>query len=287
MLPIGFRRFLVEGQAGQEVALAVTAPYDHVLLSVVGRADGEVLVSVRSEVTAWQGVLPATGAYEVNLASLAGSETTFELEIALGEAPAATPAPSPPPPPPAGSGPVLYLTFDDGPAAPSWTPQVLEVLGRHEARATFFVLGQLAKRYPELIEAEVQAGHAVANHTFDHQTLDGMGRAAFFEEIQDTEAVLGAAGRRCLRPPYGATDAYTRAYAAELGYSLVMWDIDTRDWARPGAEAIAATVIEEARPGAVVLFHDGGGDRAQTVEALEMVLGKLSEEGYRFEVVCP
>ena len=105
-------------------------------------------------------------------------------------------------------GDVIYLTFDDGPTGPRWTPQVLEVLARYDARATFFVLGQQAKRFPDLIEAEVEAGHSVVNHTFDHHTLDGISRRAFFEEVQDTEAILGDLTTRYLRPPYGATDAY-------------------------------------------------------------------------------
>ena len=152
---------------------------------------------------------------------------------------------------------------------------------------TFFVLGQLAARYPDLVAAEVKAGHSVANHTYGHQTLDKIGREAFLKEVQSTEATLGARGTKCLRPPYGATDAYTRAYAAELGYSLIMWDIDTQDWSRPGASVISDTVLKEAFPGAIVLFHDGGGDRAQTVEALRSVLEGLSQKGYVFEPVCP
>jgi peptidoglycan/xylan/chitin deacetylase (PgdA/CDA1 family) len=160
------------------------------------------------------------------------------------------------------------------------------VLARYSAKATFFVLGQQAKRFPDFIVAEVQAGHAVANHTYDHHTLTGISREAFFKEVQNTEAILGDLATKCLRPPYGATDAYTRAYAAELGYSLVMWDIDTRDWSQPGADAIVSTVLTKAFPGAIVLFHDGGGDRSQTVEALETILETLSNQGYIFEPVC-
>ena len=128
--------------------------------------------------------------------------------------------------------------------------------------------------------------HTIANHTYDHHTLDGIGREAFFEEVRNAEAALGDLGTRCLRPPYGATDAFTRAYAAELGYELVLWDIDTEDWRRPGADVIASAVLSRVFPRAVVLFHDGGGDRSQTVEALETVLETLGEQGYTFEVVC-
>jgi len=182
---------------------------------------------------------------------------------------------------------VIYLTFDDGPVDPQWPPQVLEALAPYDAKATFFVLGMLAERFPELIDDEVEAGYSVANHTFDHRTLDGIGREAFFDEFQKAEEILGDKSVKCLRPPYGATDAYTRTYLAELGYQLVLWNIDTEDWRQPGAEAIASAVVDKAYPGAIVLMHDGGGDRSQTVEALGTILETLSSEGYVFEVVCP
>lgn len=181
---------------------------------------------------------------------------------------------------------VLFLTFDDGPVDPSWTPQVLETLARHDARATFFVLGNLVKRFPRLIDSIVDAGHVVANHTYDHHTLDSISREAFFKEVLDTEEAVGEDMVKCLRPPYGATDAYTRAYATELGYEIIMWDVDTEDWRRPGADTIASRVLNNAYPGAVVLMHDGGGDRSQTIAALEEVLKELDAEGYRFDVLC-
>jgi peptidoglycan/xylan/chitin deacetylase (PgdA/CDA1 family) len=163
---------------------------------------------------------------------------------------------------------------------------VLEALAEHDAQATFFVLGQNARRYPEIVQAEYQANHVIANHTLDHRSLSGIGREAFFREVLDTQEILGARGTHCLRPPYGATDSYTRARAAELGYTVVMWDIDTEDWRRPGPEAIATEVLGKAFPGAVVLMHDGGGDRSQTVEALKVILGQLTDQGYRFEAIC-
>jgi peptidoglycan/xylan/chitin deacetylase (PgdA/CDA1 family) len=144
----------------------------------------------------------------------------------------------------------------------------------------------LAQRNGDLIDAEVVSGHGVANHTLDHSSLSGVGKEAFFREVLETERILGDRGTKCLRPPYGATDAYTRAYLSELGYRLVMWDIDTVDWRRPGVGAIIEEATSKAFPGAVVLFHDGGGDRSQTVEALESVLRELSRRGYAFAPVC-
>ncbi|MGD2176639.1 MAG: polysaccharide deacetylase family protein [Anaerolineae bacterium] len=125
-----------------------------------------------------------------------------------------------------------------------------------------------------------------ANHTLDHRSLSGIGREAFFHEVADTQEILGDRGAHCLRPPYGAIDSYTRARAAELGYTVVMWNIDTGDWRRPAPEVFASEVLDKAFPGAVVLMHDGGGDRSQTVEALKTILGRLSDQGYRFEAIC-
>ena len=287
VFPIGGKRYMIRAQAGQTMSLAVTSPYDHVFLSSYGLEDNAVLVSIRSETTSWTGELPSTQDYVITLVSIAGSETTYALQVDTVGLPAPTPEPTATPLSTAKAENVIYLTFDDGPTDPEWTPQVLEVLDRYDAQVTFFVLGRLAERFSDIIDDEVDAGHSVANHTFDHHTLDGIGREAFFDELQKTEEVLGEEGVKCLRPPYGATDAYTRAYAAELGYSLIFWNIDTQDWRQPGAEAIASEVVDKAYPGAIVLMHDGGGDRSQTVEALETILETLSNQGYVFDVVCP
>ncbi|MGD8967379.1 MAG: polysaccharide deacetylase family protein [Anaerolineae bacterium] len=163
---------------------------------------------------------------------------------------------------------------------------VLDALPEHNAQATFFVLGQNARRYPEIVQAEHEANHIIVNHTLDHRSLSGIGRETFLHEVLDTQGILGDRGAHCLRPPYGATDSYTRARAAEQGYPVVMWDIDTEDWRRPGSEVIASEVLDKTFPGAVGLMHDGGGDRSQTVEALKTILRQLSKEGYRFEAIC-
>ena len=105
-------------------------------------------------------------------------------------------------------------------------------------------------------------------------------------ELQQTADILGSGAAPCLRPPYGATDAFTQAYAAELGYDVIMWNIDTLDWNRPGIEPIASTVMGHIYPGAIVLMHDGGGDRTQTVAALQNILRGLSSQGYVFEPLC-
>ena len=179
---------------------------------------------------------------------------------------------------------VIYLTFDDGPSKP-WTQQILSVLARYHAHATFFVVGQEARAHPELIKAIVAGGHALGNHTYDHPWLGRMNRGQVSGELGRTQKVLGALAASCMRPPFGSTNRSTRNEAAQMGMKLVMWDIDPRDWSRPGAAHIASVILAHAAPGAMVLMHDGGANRAQTVAALQTVLSQLSRRGYHFETV--
>gem|GEM_PF-1447573 len=179
---------------------------------------------------------------------------------------------------------VIYLTFDDGPS--SYTQSILDVLARTNAKATFFVVGRQAAGQTELLRAMVDAGHGVANHTYNHPSLPALGKDRFRNEVVNTAQVLGDLDHGCLRPPYGAVSKAVRANAAELGYAVVLWTIDPRDWTRPGAAAIADAVIKRATPGGIVVLHDGGGDRSQTVAALEMILPRLAEQGYTFAALC-
>ncbi len=179
---------------------------------------------------------------------------------------------------------VVYLTFDDGPSA--YTQEILDILAEHEAKATFFVLGGRAAGEPALVDAIYDAGHGLANHTYTHPYLPKVGFARYQAEVTDTGAVLGGRDGGCLRPPYGATNASVFTHAEQLGYRVVLWTVDPRDWSRPGAAAIASRVIQRAAPGAVVVLHDGGGDRSQTVAALRTILAELSGQGYRFAAFC-
>lgn len=186
--------------------------------------------------------------------------------------------------------PIVYLTFDDGPDG-RYTPQILDLLDRYSAQATFFVLGEQAEFFPDLIRAEAQAGHYVANHGFAHHSFDDMTRDELYREIQKTERLLReAAGDlfawdgdvHFVRPPYGLTDTSTQEHAGGFGYVVVMWDVDSHDWQLPGATQIASNVLNYVQPGDIVLMHDGGGDRSQTILALEMILQELSTAGYQF-----
>ena len=187
-----------------------------------------------------------------------------------------------PPEPPADK--VLYLTFDDGPSG--YTQAILDVLARYDAKATFFVLGRSAAGQPEMVEAIYAAGHGLGNHTYSHPSLPKVGWQRMADEVTGTAAAISGRDSGCLRPPYGARNTTVSNNAAKLGYQLVLWTIDPRDWSRPGARAIAERVISRAHPNGVVVMHDGGGDRTQTVAALEIILPALRDQGYRFAAMC-
>jgi peptidoglycan-N-acetylglucosamine deacetylase len=155
------------------------------------------------------------------------------------------------------AGKTVALTFDDGPD-PRFTPRILAILARARAPATFFMLGSQAATHPDLVRRVASAGQAVGGHTWHHTRLDRLTSAGVAAEVDCTDRLL-----------------------AMRGVQLVLWTVDARDWARPGVGRIQATVARELRPGAIVLFHDGGGDRSQTVAALPGVLGLLQARGYR------
>ena len=179
---------------------------------------------------------------------------------------------------------VIFLTFDDGPSA--YTQEILELLAQYDAKATFFVLGRAAASRPEQIEAIYAAGHGLGNHTYNHPSLPAVSRQRMSDEVAKTAAAIGGRDNGCLRPPYGARNAAVSSNAEQLGYQLVLWTIDPRDWARPGARRIADHVIRRAHPDGVVVMHDGGGNRSQTVAALRIILPALAKQGYRFAAMC-
>ncbi len=179
----------------------------------------------------------------------------------------------------------LHLTFDDGPH-PVYTPQILDILARHQARATFFVIGQLAAYYPDLIQRIIDEGHTLANHTWNHDILPNLTLEEFEETISRTWTVLGEHGTPCLRPPNYSIDSDTLQRLQGLGIRLIMGTVRSGDWNRPGADVIVWRILQGAAPDAVVVLHDGGGDRSQTVEALRSVLDQLQSQNYSYEPVC-
>lgn len=195
-------------------------------------------------------------------------------------APASDPTASPNPPDRAARRGTVYLTFDDGPD-PTWTPRVLEVLRRHGAKAVFFQVGQNVAAYPDLVRQVRAEGHLVGNHSWSHAKLTSLRTRAVRRELDRTDAALGGRAR-CVRPPYGATDPRVAGVIDARAQRTVLWDVDPQDWARPGADRITRRILREVRDGARVLLHDGGGDRGQTVAALDRVLTGLTARGYAF-----
>lgn len=187
------------------------------------------------------------------------------------------------------SQPVIALTFDDGPN-PRYTPEILDILKEHNAKATFFVIGEQAEKYPELIEREFREGHEIGNHTYRHRIIQRQNSAALSHELVETDLlVLGLTGIRphLFRPPGGYYDQRVVETALQEGHQTVMWSWhqDTRDWSRPGVRKIVSTVTKNVRNGDIVLLHDHGGNRKQTVAALKRILPQLKKKGFQFVTV--
>ncbi|MEV2255359.1 glycosyltransferase [Streptomyces sp. NPDC050147] len=185
----------------------------------------------------------------------------------------------------------LVLTFDDGPD-PEWTPKVLDVLKKHQAHGVFFVTGTMASRYPDLVERMVDEGHEIGLHTFNHPDLSYQSKSRIDWELSQNQlALAGAAGIRTslFRPPYSSfSDAMDNKswpvtkYIGSRGYLTVVNNTDSEDWKRPGADEIIRRATPKDGKGAIVLMHDSGGDRSQTVAALDTFLPDLQDKGYRF-----
>jgi cellulose synthase/poly-beta-1,6-N-acetylglucosamine synthase-like glycosyltransferase/peptidoglycan/xylan/chitin deacetylase (PgdA/CDA1 family) len=185
----------------------------------------------------------------------------------------------------------VALTFDDGPD-PRWTPRVLDVLREQRVKATFFVVGSEAARHPGILRRIAAEGQQIGNHTFTHASLSNGPAWQRRLQLELTEATIaGITGRyaRFVRPPYSATpDAVTPRQERDLArltagrYYVTLADYDSQDWQRPGVGAIVANATPPGRQGGIVMLHDGGGDRRQTVAALRVLIPKLRHRGFRF-----
>jgi peptidoglycan/xylan/chitin deacetylase (PgdA/CDA1 family) len=181
----------------------------------------------------------------------------------------------------------VALTIDDGPH-PTWTPKVLDLLAEHDVSATFSIVGEQAQAYPRLVRRVVRAGHGLCNHSMTHpQPFGARSTAAIRRQIVDAQsAISDAAGEEpeLFRAPGGDWTEAVLDVADELGLTPVGWSVDPRDWSLPGAPVIEKSLLT-ATAGDILLCHDGGGDRAQTVTALEAVIPQLQDEGLRFVVL--
>ena len=182
----------------------------------------------------------------------------------------------------------VAITFDDGPD-PRWTPQVLDILKAANVKAAFFVVGVNAERYPGLVRRIVNEGHEIGNHTYYHPNLALCWPEHIRLELNATQLLLETITGRAttlFRPPYAAdssptqlTDLTPLKIAEDLNYLVVLESIDPQDWAKPGADIILQRVKQQRRDGSIILLHDAGGDRSQTVEALPRILDWLHTRG--------
>jgi peptidoglycan/xylan/chitin deacetylase (PgdA/CDA1 family) len=186
----------------------------------------------------------------------------------------------------------VALTFDDGPSA-IYTPQVLALLKRYGAHATFFVIGHKVEETPYLVKAELAAGNEVGNHTFTHPHMPTKSQAARERELERTALDLDLAGcptrGRLFRPPYSQTDDRLKSYMAHTGRHLVMWSLDSGDWRGLPASAIIKNVLGRVKNGDIIIFHDSDeyskANRHPTVEALRTILPALQARGYSMVTV--
>ncbi len=179
---------------------------------------------------------------------------------------------------------VIALTIDDGPS-PIYTPQILSLLRRYGVVATFSMVGENVAAYPAIAREVAAAGHLIINHTWTHANLTELAPAAVADQISRASDAIEEATRSTpvmFRAPYGAWSPAVLAQCRQLSLAPLDWSVDPRDWARPGVSAITSDIMRNTRSGSIILEHDGGGNRAQTVAALSYVLPRLLDEGYYF-----
>lgn len=181
----------------------------------------------------------------------------------------------------------IALSFDDGPH-PRYTPEILSILAEYGVRATFFMVGENVGYYPDAATAVLEAGHEIGNHTFSHHRMRRMSLGEIREEIlacEDAISSLGEYRPRFVRPPEGCMNDGLRQAAAELDYRIVLWDVDTLDWAHTPPATIAQHILDEVEAGDIILMHDFIGHNSPTPAALRLVIPALLEQGYHFVTV--
>ncbi len=183
--------------------------------------------------------------------------------------------------------PEIALTFDDGPN-PYYSPQILAILQHYGVKATFFDVGYLVADYPNTVRQEYNQGNIVGNHSWSHPEMTLLSAQAILSQLTSTtraiQAVIGVRPT-FFRPPYGALNSIVLAQAKYLGYTTVMWDGSAEDWIVPGVSVIANRILSYAHNGAILLLHDGGGNRAQTVAALPIIITTLKNRGFKFVTI--
>jgi peptidoglycan-N-acetylglucosamine deacetylase len=180
---------------------------------------------------------------------------------------------------------VVALTYDDGPH-PRITPQLLDLLARKRVRATFYVLGPMVEQYPQITKRIAEEGHEVANHSYSHKEYTKLSSSAVEQDLRKThDLIVSASGApvTTFRPPYGATNSRVNQQCEEMGYKVVLWDVDTNDWRKRTTQQMVATILKETKDGSIILMHD----RYQTtLDTTEAVIDALRERGFEFTTVA-
>lgn len=181
----------------------------------------------------------------------------------------------------------VALTFDDGPDI-RFTPQVLDVLAKHDVKATFFLIGARAKAHRDITKRIHDEGHAIGNHTYWHPNLPKESLERLRWELTETEQVIEdiiGFKPRLFRSPYGALNEDILKVLGEMDHTVIGWDVDSVDWKLPGADIVADNVLSNVGFGSIILMHDGGDwsmDLSGTVQGLDRIISKLKEDGTKF-----
>ena len=181
---------------------------------------------------------------------------------------------------------VIALTFDDGPW-PESTAQVLDILKKNQIKGTFFLIGQNVKNYPGLVKREIAEGHIIGNHTWHHWYQFLNPQAAAYEIDHTADLIYQVTGIKTnlFRPPGGLMHNGVASYARNSKYAIILWSSDSVDYSRPAVPKLINNVFKRAKPGGIVLMHDGGGNRSKTVQALPEIIANFRKQGYKFVTI--
>ncbi|MBP1157103.1 MULTISPECIES: polysaccharide deacetylase family protein [unclassified Paenibacillus] len=180
----------------------------------------------------------------------------------------------------------VALTFDDSPDT-QFTPQVLDVLKQYNVRATFFLIGSQAEKYPEIVKRIVREGHVIGNHSYDHKLFTKLTDEKFKAQVLQTQKTLKSLigyTPRLIRPPYGEISENQLLWASQQGFRIVNWNVDSQDWKQIKRDQVTNNILNHVKTGSIVLQHTGGGpgqNLSGTVEALPTVIQTLQSRGYK------
>ncbi|MDO9578190.1 MAG: polysaccharide deacetylase family protein [Candidatus Cloacimonadales bacterium] len=187
----------------------------------------------------------------------------------------------------------ICLTFDDGPH-PVYTPQILQMLAKHDMKATFFITGSKIQKYRKILEQMISEGHEVGNHGYSHRNLIFKSKEFILNEINKTDELLrecGAKGEIVFRPPYGRMSLKAIFLLGELNKKIIMWNIPTKDYKAENSQSIIRKIRKKLKPGGIIILHDAGKlinsnvDRTFTIEAVELIIEEILQKGYSFKTI--